>query len=513
MEEILVKENHEPQKNNLKQYTAPISDAMDNYARDGALAFHTPGHKQGLGAHPRLQRLITPQGLKQEVSLMEELDDLHGPEGCIKEAQELAAQLWDARESFFIINGTTGAIQAMLLGTLSPGDKVLLPRNAHRSIVGGVILAGLIPAYVEPEQSVELGIALGLSYNAVAKAIKANPEAKALVAVYPVYYGYGSDLTSLAQLVHQHNMLLLVDEAHGAHLKFSSELPQQALDCGADVVAQSTHKLLGSMTQTSMLHIGKNSRVESSAVAKAAGLLQSTSPNQLLLASLDIARLQMAQEGRERLAKALELSRWLREKVGGIAGLKSPGVEYCQDGLDSGACCLDETKVMVDVQGLGITGMEAEYQLRYTYKVQCELSDPQNLLFIISMADTKETVTALVQALQQLSDQYHGQLATGQADRGGKITQGAIPSPQQAMSPREAFFATDQAVLLEEAVGKIAGETVAFYPPGIPVLCPGEIITAEVVAYIRYHQSLGLRVSGAADNSLKYIRIIGETNE
>ncbi|MBO6244923.1 MAG: aminotransferase class V-fold PLP-dependent enzyme, partial [Anaerovibrio sp.] len=243
----------------LNQNEAPISEAMDKYARDGALAFHTPGHKQGLGAHSRLKRLITAEGLKQEVSLMEELDDLHEPFGCIKQAEALAAELWGARDTMFMINGTTGAIHAMILGTLQPGDKVLVPRNAHRSIIGGIILAGAQPVYIVPEIVEALGIAGVLSVDAVREAVAKNPDARALIAVYPTYYGMAGDLQAIADILHEHNMLLLVDEAHGAHLKFAQHIegmPKQALDLGADVVAQSTHKVLGSMTQTSMLHIG-----------------------------------------------------------------------------------------------------------------------------------------------------------------------------------------------------------------------------------------------------------------
>ena len=518
-------------KMNNRQFTAPISKAMEAYAGDGALAFHTPGHKQGLGAHPLLKKLITEAGLRQEVSLMEELDDLHEPAGCIKEAQALAAELWGARESLFVINGTTGAIQAMLVGTLSPGDKVLVPRNAHRSIMGGIILAGAVPIYLQPEIDTRLGIAMGLSVATVQQAIKAHPEAKALVAVYPTYYGFCCDLQRIGELLHEANMLLLVDEAHGAHLRFGKDLPKQAIELGADVAAQSTHKLLGSMTQTSMLHIGSN-RVEAERIRQAASLLQSTSPNQLLLASLDIARLQMAQEGAQRINRAVALAQWLRKKINEIPGLYCPGKEIwagqeagplVAGGEDLpydklGAVALDWAKVTVNLAGLDISGQEAELLLRHQWKVQCELSDPENLLFIISMADTQREADRLLQVLQELAVRHLATKTANKDDSGIAEVQvckkadnlchmAEMPVAVQRMKPREAFFAPIRTVALEKAIGCICGETIAFYPPGIPVLCPGEEITEALVEYIRFYQAQGMRLSGAADSRLETIRV------
>lgn len=493
----------------LNQNVAPISDAMKKYAGDGALAFHTPGHKQGLGAHTRLRELITTEGLKQEVSLMEELDDLHEPEGCIKEAEALAAELWGARDTMFMINGTTGAIQAMIMGALTPGDKVLIPRNAHRSLIGGIILAGCEPIYLQPAVEPSLGIPMGLTRAEVQRAVGQHPEAKALLVVYPNYYGYCCDLAWIAETVHKAGMLLLVDEAHGAHLKFSSELPAQALDCGADVVAQSTHKLLGSMTQTSMLHVGRWCSLEQiQRLRQAAGLLQSTSPNQLLLASLDIARLQMAESGAEYVQRAVMLAQGLRQAVNQIPGLYSPGYELCDKETDIGAVALDFAKVTVNLGGLSLTGPEAELILRHEYKIQCELSDPRNLLFIISMADTEAETARLLAALQDMAGRYVKELPQAEAGpEQAMASMGDMPLPLQRMSPREAFFASCHSVELEQALGAVSAETVAFYPPGIPVLCPGEEITQAVIDYIRCYQRQGLRLSGPADGKLKMIKV------
>lgn len=495
----------------LNQNMAPISEAMEKYARDGALAFHTPGHKQGLGAHDRLRSLITDEGLRQEVSLMEELDDLHDPSGCIMAAETLAAELWRARDTMFMINGTTGAIHAMLLGTLSPGDSVLCPRNAHRSIIGGLILAGATPVFIEPEYSHDIHVPGPVGLDTVHVALEAHPEVKALIAVYPTYYGMAADLKAIAELLHSRGKLLLVDEAHGAHLRFGNVcdgMPQQALDCGADVVAQSTHKLLGSMTQTSMLHIGSE-RVSKDKVREAAALLQSTSPNQLLLASLDIARLQMAQEGSARVKRAIELSQWLRKEINAIPDLYSPGCELCY----GSTVAIDFTKVVVNLRNVDISGPEAEAILRHKYKIQCELSDQENLLFIISMADTQETCSRLVAAMRQMRADDMSKLSDGiklkgigekHEDRGFQ----APPAADTAVSPRVAFFAPRESVAFDSSAGRISAETVTFYPPGVPALCTGERITDDMIEYIRGRMRDGARVVGPADSTLTKIMVL-----
>ena len=478
---------------------APIAEAMRAYAADGARAYHTPGHKQGLGAHPLLKALVTEEGLREEVSLMEELDDLHEPTMCIKEAQEMAAALYGADQAYFMINGTTGAIHTMLMGALRPGDAVLVPRNAHRSMIGGIILAGAHPVFLQPEVDERLGIAMGLTEETVARAIAAHPEAKALACVYPTYYGVTFDLARIAALVHAHDMLLLVDEAHGPHLRFSEALPPQAIDCGADMAAQSTHKILGAMTQASMLLVN-GPRVDRERVREAASLLQSTSPNQLLLASLDIARLQMAENGRETVGRAVRLAGRLRSAINAIDGLWSFGPEYT---CYPGATGLDATKITVQVTGLGLSGVEAESILRHRYKVQCELSDARNLLFILSYADKDEQADYLLRALQGLArDHRRGSEASGAVST--KLS--AVPA--QGMTPREAFFAPKGSVAFSEAEGHIAAEQVMFYPPGIPILCPGDVIDAASLRYIEAMQALGLKVVGPRDASLGRIQVV-----
>ena len=264
-----------------KNISAPIVEAMKKYSSDGVLAFHTPGHKQGRGAHEFLRELLTLEGLRREVSLMEELDDLHAPRSCIKQAQELAAKLWHADEAIFFVNGTTSAIQAMILGTLRAGDLVFIPRNAHRSVISGLILSGAVPIFLPIEFDAELKVPLNVSVATIERAIKKYPQARAILIVSPNYYGVAADLEKISALAHKSGMILLIDEAHGAHLQFCEELPRSAMDSGADLSAQSTHKLLGALTQCSMLMFRKKFAER---VKIAASLLQTTSPNQILLA-------------------------------------------------------------------------------------------------------------------------------------------------------------------------------------------------------------------------------------
>ena len=489
---------------------------MCAYREEGALAFHTPGHKQGLGAHALLRELVTEAGLREEVSLMEELDDLHEPTGCIEEAQDLAAALYGADAAFFAVNGTTGAIHAMFVAALSPGDTVLVPRNVHRSVFGGLVLADARPVYIEPVVDEALGIAHGLSTEAVREACRLHPEAKALLLVSPTYYGVASDVRAIAEIVHEAGMALLVDEAHGAHLAFSDDLPESAIAAGADLVAQSTHKLLGAMTQASLLLL-REGRIEKERVQRAMSLLTTTSPNYLLLASLDIARLQMAEAGAAHLARAVGLARKLRREVNATPGLFSFGEERMGG---AGAFALDPLKLTVTVTGLGLTGAEAAHILRHEHKIEAELFDAKNVLFLLTYADTEESAGRLLAALRSLAQRRTAHGATAAAAAGavpdGRKAQAAVrlpAAPTVALPPREAFYRRSVPCRLREAAGRIAAETIAFYPPGIPVICTGEVFTAEVCRYIEAMAAAGLKVTGAADASLRTLRVLADDAE
>lgn len=470
--------------------SAPIVESMQKYSSDRVIPFHTPGHKQGRGAHEFLRKFLTEEGFRQEISLMEELDDLHEPHSCIKSAQKLAAKLWNADECLFMVNGTTSAIQAMIFGTLKAGDLVIIPRNAHRSVISGLILSGASPIFIPVEFDSEFNLPLNVKTSTIELAIKKFPQARAVLLVSPNYYGVAADLKKISEIVHSAGMILLIDEAHGAHLQFCADLPPSAMNSGADLAAQSTHKILGSLTQTSMLLLKKTFAEK---VRRAASLLQTTSPNQLLLASLDIARLQMELDGREKISNSVALAKKLRAEIKKIHGLRV--FDAAED------FSLDTTKVTVNVQNLGLTGAEAEKILRNDLKIQCELSDAANLLFLITFADSDETIAKLVDALKILANRTHKKIS--------------LPPPLlpkeislAELSPRETFYLPAESVALKNSIGRICAEEITFYPPGIPFLMPGEKISAQVVEQIAREKFSGARVIGASDSTLSTIKVV-----
>ncbi len=492
----------------LDQKATPLLTAMEEYVQDQVVPFHTPGHKMGKGIHPSLGRILGPEALAMDLSLMHELDDLHEPHSCIKAAQDLAAQLYGADYSYFVVNGTTGGIYAMILAIAGPGDEIIVPRNAHRSIIGGIILAGATPVFMHPEINLELGIAMGVTPKTVEQTISHHPDAKGVLIINPTYYGVATDLKAIVDIVHRHGMPVIVDEAHGPHLKFSDKLPLQALDAGADLCAQSTHKIIGAMTQCSIVHC-RAGRIDVPRLKAMLQLVQSTSPNYLLMASLDVARMQMATEGRELVERSIKLAQWIRKQVNTIPGLYSFG----EDLMGSpGVFSIDYTKITVTVKGLSLTGAEAERILRHRYHIQVELSDMYNLLFLITMGDTEKEAALLVEALRDLARSYIP-LSGVPIMREVFSAHGYPSPPEQVLSPRRALFGVTKAVPFEQAEGKICSEIITFYPPGIPILCPGERITRDHIDYCRALQNAGMHISGPEDYTLTTIKVVEKDDD
>ncbi len=470
------------------KFSAPIVEAMKKYSAEKVLPFHTPGHKHGRGAHEFLKKLLTSEGFLQEVSLMEELDDLHTPQTCIKEAQNLAARLWHADNCIFFVNGTTSAVQTMIFGTLKVGDLVFVPRNAHRSVMSGLILSGAKPIFLPIEYDAEFNVPLNVRTETIEFAIKKYPQARAILLVSPNYYGVAADLEKISRIAHKNGMILLIDEAHGAHLQFYDGI-KSAMDGGADISAQSTHKILGSLTQTSMLMIKNSIDVEK--IRRAASILQTTSPNQILLASLDVARLQMEIDGVKKISDAILLAKKLREELKLINGLKIFE--------NAGDFSLDATKITVNVRNLGLSGYEAEKILRWELKVQCELSDAENLLFLVTYADDERTISKLIEAMKKLPR------------REPKKNLSPLISKEISaaeLSPRETFYAETEKIDLKSSIGRISAEEVTFYPPGVPILIPGEKISVEAVENINLAKKFGWKVFGASDLSLETLKVV-----
>lgn len=485
-----------------KQTETPLLAAMQCYVQDIEVPFHTPGHKQGKGMHAALEKIIGKEALALDLALIEELDDFHEPYGCIKDAQDLAAELYGADHSFFVINGTTGGIYAMIMATAGPGEKIIVPRNAHRSIIGGIILSGAIPVFMQPAVDNELGLAMGVTPETVSTTLKDHPDAKAVLIINPTYYGVATDIKKIVNIVHEHHMVVLVDEAHGPHLRFSRRLPIQAIDAGADICAQSSHKIIGALTQCSLVHC-REGRIRVPHLKTMLQLTQSTSPNYIMLASLDVARMQMAVEGEKLIEKSIDLANWTREEINKIPGLYCFGKEKIGE---PGFFDLDPTKITVTVKGLGLTGAEAEKILRHTYKVQAELSDLYNLLFLITLGDGDYEVRSLVEALRDMAEKYVKPFDFSTIEN---CINACYPTPPQGvLSPRDALFGNTCMVPFEHSVGMVCAEIVTFYPPGIPLLCPGEGITQEIIDYCKLLIAGGMHISGPEDCTLQTIKVV-----
>lgn len=481
-------------KQNDSAIALPLIEAMLQYKHEDIYPLHTPGHKGGRGMERRLRQELGAS-VQMDVSLMSELDDIHEPETYIKKAQNFAAQTYGSDACFWAVNGTSQAIHAMLLTALNPGEKLLVPRNAHRSVAGGLILGGIEVTYVQPDFNAYFGLQMQVSPQTIEKALAQDKKIKAVLLTSPNYYGVAADITAIAKICHKHNVVLLVDEAHGPHLGFSELLPPSALQCGADACAQSTHKILGAMTQCSMLHV-QGKRLDLQRAADVMSMLTTTSPNYLLMASLDAARAQVQAYGKKMTKQAVQAAEKLRSlcKIHGLRVLEE---------TDCNGLRLDTTKVTVNVSDWGYTGVEVGDALRKA-RIAVELVDAQNVLFLITYADN---TTDYDEALARI-DAVLNELKAHKKPSQKLMAAQAIPKTQSVLSLRDVFFQSKKTVPITEAAGKICGEQVSFYPPGIPVLLPGELITQEIVAYCQAQKALGLPVSGPADSSLKTLRII-----
>lgn len=473
----------------------PLVAAMLKYKNEDVYPLHTPGHKGGRGME-RLLRQELGASVAMDVSLMSELDDIHEPESYIKRGQELAAQTYGGDVCFWCVNGTSQAIHAMLMTALAPGEKLLLPRNAHRSVAGGLILGGIEAVYLQPEYNEAFCLQLQVTPAAVESALAADSSIKAVLLTSPNYYGIAADVQAIAEICHAYGAVLLVDEAHGPHLGFSEVLPLSALQSGADACAQSTHKILGAMTQCSMLHV-KGARLDLQRAADVMSILTTTSPNYLLMSSLDAARAQVQARGKEMAEAAVAAAGKLRAVCRAHAGLK------VLEEADCGGLRLDSTKVTVNFASWGYTGVEVGDALRRA-RVAVELVDAQNVLFLVTYAD----VTSDYDAALARIDAVLSELERHKRELHAVARVGAVPVTSSAMKLRDVFYARKRAVGLETAIGCVCGEQVSFYPPGIPVLLPGEAITREIVEYCKAMKQLGLPVSGPADSSLDSIRVV-----
>jgi lysine decarboxylase len=480
-----------------KKYTqqnSPIHEALLKHKKNRVVPFDVPGHKGGRGI-PELTEFLGIDCLKVDVNSMKPLDNLIHPVSVIKAAEELAAEAFGADAAFFMVNGTTAAVQTMIMSTCKAGDKIIMPRNVHRSSINALVVCGAIPVYVNPGVNHQLGIPLGMSVADIEIAIQENPDAKAILINNPTYYGICSDLKEIVALSHKHNIKVLVDEAHGAHFYFGDNLPINAMAAGADMAAVSMHKTGGSLTQSSFL-ICQND-IEPGYVRQIINLTQTTSASYLLLSSLDLARKHMYLNGKEIVAKTLELAEYARTEINKTGGYYAFSSELINGDT---VFDFDRTKLSVHTAEIGLAGVEVYDLLRDEYSIQVEFGDIGNLLAVVSAGDRAFEIERLISALTEIKRIYG-------KDKVGMLNHEYI-DPEVVVTPQEAFYHVKKSVLLRDGIGHVSGEFVMCYPPGIPILAPGERITKDIIEYIIYAKEKGSSLTGPQDMTVEHINII-----
>lgn len=483
----------------MKKYVqedAPIYEALEQFRRMRIVPFDVPGHKRGRG-NPELSELLGDRCVNIDVNSMKPLDNLCHPVSVIKAAEELAAVAFGSAHAFLMVGGTTSAVQSMALACCKKGDKIIMPRNVHRSIINALVLCGARPVYVNPDVDRHLGISLGMKVEQVEQAIRDNPDAVAVFVNNPTYYGICSDLRTIVEAAHSHGMKVLVDEAHGTHFYFGENFPVTAMAAGADMASVSMHKSGGSLTQSSLLLVGKD--MHPGYVRQIINLTQTTSASYLLLSSLDISRRNLALRGREAFAKVAELAEYAREEINRIGGYYAFGDELVN--RDS-VYAFDPTKLSVHTLDIGLAGIEVYDILRDEYDIQIEFGDLGNMLAYLSIGDRKQEVERLVSALADIKRRY-------QKDKTGMLSQEYIP-PRVVMTPQESFYAPKEQLPIQEAEGRICSEFVMCYPPGIPILAPGEEITDEIIEYILYAKEKGCSMTGPEDEKIEKLNVVTE---
>lgn len=480
----------------LDQSKAPIYEALERFKTMRVVPFDVPGHKRGKG-NPELVAFLGEKCVSMDVNSMKPLDNLCHPVSVIREAEELAAEAFGAAHAYLMVGGTTSSVQSMVLTACKKGDKIILPRNVHRSVINALVLNGAVPIYVNPQLNTSLGISLGMRLCEVEKAIDENPDAVAVLVNNPTYYGICSDLRGIVRLAHEKGMLVLADEAHGTHFYFGEDMPVSAMAAGADMAAVSMHKSGGSLTQSSILLTGPN--INAGYARQIINLTQTTSGSYLLMSSLDISRRNLALRGKEVFKQVKALANYAREEINAIGGYWAYSRELANG--DS-VFEFDETKLSVHTLDIGLAGIEVYDILRDEYDIQIEFGDLGNILAYISIGDRQRDVERLVGALSEIRRRYR-------RSRAGLMNQEYI-DPRVVKSPQEAFYAEKEALPLEGALGRVCSEFVMAYPPGIPVVAPGERITQKIIDYIIYAKDKGCSMTGPEDPDIRFLNVLKE---
>jgi arginine/lysine/ornithine decarboxylase len=481
---------------------APILEGIARYFHDGVVPFSTPGHKRGVGMDEEFARLFAEAGLAFDVPLGGGVDDTNFVADSRRVAEELAADAWGADRTFFLVNGSSAGNHAFLLATLRPGDEIIIARDIHKSLMVALILTGAQPVWVSPRLHPELNVGLGVDPTDIAKALDDHPNAKLVALVSPSYCGVASDLKSIAGIAHAHGVPVYVDEAWAPHIHFHPDLPESAMESGVDGAVASTHKVLASLTQASVLNV-QGSLIDINRIQTAVGMVNTTSPSAMILASIDACRRQMALHGKSLLDETIALANRARESISGL-----PGISVLNPGRLR-APAYDLTKLVIDVHGLGMTGFEVEEILRNRFCIQPESSDLVGVVCFFTVGDTDASTDRLISAFQSLSAERGNH--NGAGSNADLRSSGVIIAPgRQAMSPRDAFFAKTRTVPTAESIGEVSAELVIPYPPGIPVLAPGDIIEAAKIEFLLHGAARGMHLSGPSDPHLKTINVVAD---
>ena len=476
------------------QRRAPLYEALEQFRKRRVVPFDVPGHKRGRG-NPELVELLGEKCVGLDVNSMKPLDDLCHPSSVIREAEALAAEAFGAANAFFMVGGTTSSVQSMIFSVCKEGDKIIMPRNVHKSAINALILCGAIPVYVNPEVDTRLGISLGMEPKKLLQAVEDNPDAVAVLVNNPTYYGICSDLRSIVQIAHSHGMKVLVDEAHGTHFSFNDNLPISAMAACADMSAVSMHKSGGSLTQSSLLLLNDTMSVDH--VRQIINLTQTTSASYLLMSSLDISRRNLALHGGESFKKVVEMASYARAEINELGDYYAYGSELING---TSVYDFDVTKLAVYTRDLGLAGIEVYDILRDEYNIQIEFGDISNILAYVSIGDRLQDIERLVGALDDIKRLF-------KRDKSGMLSAEYV-SPKVAVPPRKAFYSEKVSLPLKQAEGKICTEFVMCYPPGIPILAPGELVTRQIVEYIEYAKAKGCNIQGTEDFEVNKLNVL-----
>lgn len=472
----------------IKLKETPILDRLKRLKNEEGISFHTPGHK-GKNSLIHWGEYI-PSIDTTEIFGM---DNLHDPQGIIKESQRLASKTFGARETIYSINGTTGGVYIALGAATNPGDKVLIQRNAHRSVYNGIILNRLNVEYIYPNQNREYGLITGIDPEEIEIRLKEDKDIKVVLIVYPNYYGICSDVKKIAEIVHKYDRILIVDEAHGSHFKFSERLPISALGAGADISIQSIHKTLPSFTQTSMVHLGTD-RITTNKLRRMSSLYQTTSPSYLFMASLEVARAYMEGEGTERLDKTINTIENLEKKLNKIDRVQI----FTEDKEDNTIYDKDRTKILLSLEGM--TGNKIEKILREEYNIYLEMADSRYGLALASLMNEKEDFEELVRALMAISEK---EVCDKRKNMGIVCTK-----PRRSIPLYEAFYKEKKILDIEKSIGEVCASFITPYPPGIPLICPGEKITRELVEKIKHLLEKDIEIAGFLGYNKRKIEVV-----